>query len=159
MSGISINARVKQNFKLVRRNVENLKLAIPKIGRATIDDVAHEIQRRMSKSGKKITYPVHWDSIKQRIKVIILILRKQGYLPYERTDELPKGWKVDRLEKGSRIYNTRKGSKYVYGNMRGKGQSRIHQGRWPLLRTVYDAVIKTVPKRVRDNLRSLPKVS
>jgi len=154
----SVNLQAKNNVKLVRRNLENLGAAVPKIAKFRIQEAATEIARRMSKPGKKIKYPVNWVNVKQRIKVIIMILKKQGSLPYVRTEQLERGWKTENRSAGVKVYNSRRGSKYVYGTMRNpERQSPIHEGRWPILRSVYDSVVKDLPKKVKESLKRIPK--
>lgn len=156
MTGISISVRVKSNVKLVRRDLDNLRLAIPKIGAYRIREAGSTIRKRMEKPGKKPTYPLRWASKAQQILVMIK-LRKAGTLPYVRTGAHGRGWKEEVTKSGIKVYNTMRTSKYLYGNMRGEGQSSIHVGRWLLLRAVYDSVIKGLPKKVIESLVSLPK--
>lgn len=157
MPGISL--QVKVNTKLVRRGLENLRAQLPKIGDFRTKEAATEIARRMSRPGRKITYPVNWDSLKQKIYVIIRIMKRQGSLPYIRTHAMERGWKVERVQRGAKVYNNVRGSKYVYGTMRSKWQSNIHIGRWLILRDVYDKVVAELPKRVRESLKRIPKAT
>jgi hypothetical protein len=159
MTRVSVGLQVKTNIKLVQRNLENLRLELPKIAKSRLQEAGREIIRRMSIAGKRITYPVDWESTKQRVKVIILILRRQGRLPYTRTGHHQRGWKMEATANGVKVYNAFKGSKYLYGTMRSKRQSSIHVGRWPILRTVYDSVIKSLPKKVKESLRKVPKLN
>ena len=159
MARVSASLTVKNNVKLVRRNLENLRSALPKIGSFRAVEAATEIARRMAKPGKRITYPVKWDSIKQRIKVIIMVMKRQGSLPYVRTNSHERGWKVERNARGAKVYNSARGSKYVYGTMRNIKQSNIHVGRWLILRHVYDAVVAGLPKKVKESLKKVPKAT
>jgi hypothetical protein len=157
---ISLSLQVKSNVKLVRRNMDNLRKALPAIGKYRLNEAIDEIVRRMSAGPSKgIGYPVPWDSVKQRIKVIILILKKQGQLPYEPTGAHDRGWKSERTSSGAKAYNNVRGSKFLYGTMRNKRQSNIHAGRRPVLRNVYDAVLRTLPKKVKESLKKVPKVT
>lgn len=149
--------QVKNNVKLVRRNVENLRTAVPKIGKFRAEEAAADIAHRMSKPGRKVTYPINWDSLKQKIRVIILIMKKQGFLPYVRTHSHERGWKVEKNARGAKTYNNVRGSKWLYGTMRSRRQSNIHIGNWLILRDIYDAVMNTLPKKVQESLRKVPK--
>ena len=159
MAKISASIQVKNNIKLVRKNMENLRTAIPKIAKTRLNEVSVEIARRMSKPGKKPKYPIPWTNIKQRIKVIIMIMRKQGFLPYVRTQAHERGWKSESTERGSKVYTSVKGSKYLYGTMRNTQVQEMFAGRWPLIRIVYDAVISKLPKKVKESLKNIPKVT
>lgn len=157
MPKLNATLSVKNNIRLVRRNLDNLRTSLHRIGKQRVTEAGAEIIRRMAKPGKKIKYPVNWDSAKQRIAVIIMIMRKQGSLPYVRTGTHERGWKSQITTKGVKVYNNARGSKYVYGTMRSKKQSNIHVGRWAILREVYDAVIVDLPKKVKESLRQVPK--
>ena len=159
MAKISATLSVKSNVKLARRNLDNLRAALPRIGKFRVTEAATEIMRRMAKPGKKMKYPANWDSIKQKIKVIIMIMKKQGFLPYVRTYSHERGWKSQTTTNGVKIYNNARGSKYVYGTMRNTKQSNIHVGRWVILREVYDAVIVDLPKKVKESLKKIPKAT
>lgn len=151
--------QTKNNIKLVRRNLENLRLAIPKIGIHRSQEAAKEVARRMARPGRKITYPVNWDSLRQKIHVIIMIMKKQGFLPSIRTHAHERGWKVQTVTNGAKVWNNVRGSKYIYGTMRNRKQSNIHIGRWLVLRDVYDSVMSLLPKKVRESLRKVPKAN
>ncbi len=155
----SASLQVKSNVKLVRRNLENLRSQLPKIGSFRATEAATEIARRMAKPGKKVKYPINWDSVKQKIKVIIMIMKKQGSLPYVRTHAHERGWKVERNNRGAKAYNNVKGSKYLYGTIHSTRQSNIHVGNWLLLRVVYDAVVADLPKAVKESLKKIPKAT
>lgn len=155
MAKLSASVNVRHNVQLVRKNMENLRTAIPKIAKTRLNEVSVEIARRMSRPGKKVTYPINWVSVKQRIKVIIMILKKQGSLPYRRTHAHERGWKSESTNSGSKAYTNVRGAKYLYGTMRSKRQSPIHVGRWLILREVYDQVIKGLPKKVKESLKQV----
>lgn len=147
---------IRSNAKLVRRNLEVLRGSYKKIGKFRLSETAAEIKRRMQTPGKKITYPVRWASLLQKLA----FFASNGFgggVPTVRKHKYERGWKAESTVDGAKVYNNTKGSKYIGGDMRGKQQSPIHQGRWLLLRMVYDAVIKKLPKAVVESLRALPK--
>lgn len=151
-----INFRFKSNTKLVRRNLENLRTSYKKIGKYRLAEMAAKIKARMQTPGKKIRYPVNWKTIKQKLA----FFASNGFgggIPTIRRHTYERGWKAETTVNGAKVYNNTRGAKYIGGNMRGKGQSSIHQGRWILLRNAYDAVIKQLPKSVVESLRALPK--
>jgi len=154
MSYVSI--RFKSNIKVVRRNLETLRGAYKKIGKYRLGEIAGKIKTRMQTPGKKIKYPVNWKTLKQKLA----FFASNGFgggIPTIRSHKYERGWKSETMVNGIKVYNKMKGAKYIGGNMRGAGQSPIHQGRWVLLRNAYDAVIKQLPKAVIESLRSLPK--
>ena len=152
----TINIKVKSNIKLVRRDLDNLRGSIKKIGKYRISETAAEIKRRMQTPGGKIRYPVNWATIKQKLA----FFASDGFgggIPTIRRGTYERGWKAESTVNGAKVYNNTPGAKFIGGNMRGQHQSPIHQGRWLLLRNVYDAVIKRLPKSVVESLRKLPK--
>lgn len=151
--------QVKNNIKLTRKNLENLRSAIPKIAQARLKEASVEIVRRMSKPGKKIKYPVQWTNVRQRIKVILMILRKQGFLPYRRTHANERGWKYEAARNGYKVYSKVRGSKYLYGTMRNTRVQKMFAGRYPLIRIVYDSVVSGLPKAVKESLKRVPKAN
>jgi len=159
MPKIGGSIEIKNNIKLVRRNLENLRASLPKIGKFRAVEAVTEIARRMAKPGKKITYPVNWDSLKQKIYVIMMIMRKQGKLPFVRTHSHERGWKTEATTRGAKVYNNVRGSKYLYGTMRNMKQSNIHLGRWLILRVVYDKVVVGLPKKIKESIRKIPKAT
>ena len=156
MAKVSASIQFKSNVKLVRKGLENLRTAVPKIGNHRGLEAATEIARRMAKPGKKMTYPAKWDSIKQKIKVIIMIMRKQGSLPYIRTGAHGRGWKAERTSSGAKAYTNVKGDKYLHGTMRDEHQGAMFVGRYVILRQVYDAVVAGLPKRIKESLKKVP---
>ena len=121
-----------------------------------ISGATNEIVRVMSRPGLQIRYPVSWDSVKQKIFVILKLLR-EGDLPYTRKGAYEGGWKSESIENGEMVSNV--GHKAVFmagtpleaGFGRGSrvtpsGQSHIHAGRWPLIRPVIESVFRRLPE-------------
>jgi len=108
---------------------------------------AEKILEKMATPGKPITYPVQWDSPKQR-RYVMWLLRSTNNLPYTRTDKHVKRWKIVNVRGGFSVVNTRKTTIYLSGNLKGKSQSRIHRGRWPLFADVIKATTRTLPKKI-----------
>lgn len=164
-----ISLKVSSNAKLVAKRFENLRKSIPQIGKSRMQEAAREIQRRLRIPGKSPTYPINWDSDRQRIA----FFASNGFgggIPHIRTGQSALGWKIVPLPNGYRIENNKKSRKiakvrgsgkpfavYIWGDARGMGQSNIHKGRWPLFRDIVDAVVRRLPKSVRESLVSLVK--
>jgi len=146
--------RFKSNTKLVRNGLENLRKKIPEISRLRLYKVGVEVRHRLKEKGKKPTYPIQWDSEKQRKKFFATDGFGKG-IPTKRTNEYVKAWTVRKVgEVGYEIVNEKPYAQYVGGGPAGKKQSKIHRGRWKVFRDVFDNVIKGLPKRVVDNLRT-----
>lgn len=151
-----ISIRMKSNIDIVRKGKEQLRAKVPKVARSRLKAAANELKKRMSKVGKRVKYPINWASEKQKWYVIIM-LRKRKMLPYKRTGKHARGWKVTVLKSGYSVKNSEKTSVYLYGNAAGQRQSRIHQGRWNLLRDQADIVIRSLPVTVQREMVELAK--
>lgn len=117
--------------------------------------------KRMQKPGKRIRYPVNWDSERQRKAFFATngFRRKgsKGGIPTKRTNAHIKAWKIVKVPGGYSVQNKRASAVYVYGNDKGKRQSKIHKGRWPLFRTEALAVRKVLPIMIREHLKGMFK--
>jgi hypothetical protein len=155
---IDITSNIKGAIEKLRR--------IPKeiIGSAVqvIREESHRIERIMSRPGLKITYPVRWDSEKQK-RYVIAKLKAEDNLPYERTGEHSNGWESGDLMNGAFVQNLGHQAVFLYGTPSGEfagaslvtssGQSHIHEGRWRLVKPVIDAVMARIPKSILDKVR------
>jgi len=134
---------------LVRQGLEDFTREVPLIGRKRIYDMMREAKSILSTPGSPISYPVQWDSEKQRIYVIAM-LRDRNNLPYQRTGNLPDAWKIERDGEGYTMYNSQPAAVYVYGNYEGARQSRIHRGRHPVMQEVLETRIQGLPSEIEE---------
>ena len=137
---------------LVRKGLQDLTAQVPRIARKDIYTKMTEVRKIMRTPGKKPTYPIQWDSDKQR-RFVLAMLRAANNLPYRRTDKLPSGWTIERAgENGYKLYNPAPTAVYVYGNMQGERQSKIHENRWPVMQEVVDAAIVELPPEIESHI-------
>jgi hypothetical protein len=59
-----------------------------------LEAVAKRIEEDLQKPAPKPRYPLKWKSEKQR-RYVMALLRRTNNLPYQRTGELAKGWRVN----------------------------------------------------------------
>jgi hypothetical protein len=137
--------------EIVRSGLADIGAEVPRIARKDIYDMMTEVRRIMQTPGKRISYPVKWDSDKQR-RYVIAMLRSKNNLPYNRTDGLPKGWKIENVGNGYRLSNPAKAAVYVYGNYEGERQSRIHQQRHPVAQEVIESRIMELPPAIEEHI-------
>lgn len=137
--------------KMVRQGLEDFAAEVPKIGRQRIWTMMQEARSILATPGQPISYPVNWDSEKQR-RYVIAMLRGQNNLPYNRTGRLPGAWKIERIGDGYRLYNPEDAAVYVYGNYEGARQSRIHQGRHPVMQEVLEERITNLPPQIEEEI-------
>jgi len=144
--------------ELVRKGLADLEAEIPKIARKDIYDMMREVRTILRKPGRKPTYPINWDSDKQRWFFIFSKGSfKRGYkgpwmAPYQRTNDLPSGWQIERTGDGYRLYNPADAAVYVYGNFEGARQSKIHQQRHPVVQEVVEARITQLPADIEEHI-------
>lgn len=143
------------NFRNAIKKLRKLPDQMERGAMRAISGATNEIVRIMSRPGLEIRYPVSWDSIKQKI-FVILKLKRENDLPYTRKGAYEGGWKSESIANGEMVSNV--GHKAVFmagtpleaGFGRGSkvtpsGQSHIHQGRWPLIRPVIESIFRKLP--------------
>ena len=148
------------NGELVRMGMQDLTAEIPQIGRNQIYKTAQRIRSRMGKPGKKITYPVRWDSKKQRRA----FFASEGFgrgIPTERSGAYEEAWEIIKLDNGYAVSNPLEYAKYVGGGPFGGSQSNIHQDRWERFRDVVEEETDKLPDEITAEIdivarRSLP---
>lgn len=134
---------------LVRRGLEDLGAEIPKIGTQRIYLVMLRARTRLRKPGARPTYPIRWDSEKQRRAYFATDGFGRG-IPYRRSGRYPKGWELAKLPNGYRIENNTPAARYIGGDYSGQGQSQIHMGRWPLFQEVVEDEIQELPPDIEQ---------
>lgn len=136
---------------LVRQWLQDLAAEVPRIGRKGIYDMMLGVRKVMRTPGKKPTYPINWDSDKQR-RFVLAMLRAKNNLPYKRTDGLPRGWTIESVSNGYKLYNPAKAAVYLYGNFEGARQSAIHKSRHPVVQEVVEAGVRSLPGDIEKNI-------
>jgi len=143
--------------RLVQKRFERLRRKIPLISRQRIYDTAVAIRKVMKEPGQKPTYPIKWDSVKQRKAFFASDGFGRG-IPTKRSGEYQKGWQVIKAENGYDVGNPLAHSKYIGGTARSANrQSNIHRGRWNLFRDAIDRFIGKLPKKVKESLQQIAR--
>lgn len=163
-----LSLKIVPPAKIARQGLERLRKGIPSVGRLRLYKAAIEIRKRMKVEGKPVTYPINWDTEKQRKAFFatdaftIKGRRPLGYvnehIPTVRTGDYQKAWQVIRTEDGYDVGNPLAHSQYIGGTARSADrQSRIHRGRWPVFKRQIEIVLRTLPKLVKDNLKAIAR--
>jgi len=152
-----LGVHVKIDSKLVAKGMQDLGAEIPKIGRLQIYQVVLRSRTRLRKPGKKVHYPVQWDSPRQKIKVIILLKYVLKQLPYKRTEGYQQGFTIVKQKEGYDLDNATYRAKHIGGDADGLGQSRIFRGRYPLIRKVVDDEFAKLPAAVVEHIQIVGK--
>lgn len=149
----------KSNIREVIRNIQRFVYQrLPAAGLYALAATARRVQKRMSESGKPVTYPVQWDSIRQR-QAFFASNGFGGGIPYRRRGTYEQGWQIRKLPHGSELSNRARSARFIGGLPSGrdlspgKKQSSIHRGRYRLLRPTVDEEIKHLHQDVIDRLR------
>lgn len=120
---------------------------------------AENITADMREPGSPITYPVNWDSEKQK-RFVLAKLKKDNDLPYTRKGdyekswtktELPNGWQVSAKHPAGAIGGVPREIK-LGAELQTKWQSKIHKGRWKEFAKVATQHLKELPRRVIDRI-------
>ena len=123
---------------------------VNRAGKKTLREVVDNIQRRMSEEGKPVTYPIKWDSDKQRRAYFASNGFGHG-IPYQRQGHYERGWVVSAMPNGYKLSNAHPAGA-IGGTMSG-WQSRIHKGRWNNLPKVVGQELKKLIPSILENLR------
>lgn len=135
--------------ELVRQGLEDLDREIPKIGKRQIYDMMIRARSRLRAPAPRPTYPITWDSDKQRRAFFATDGFGHG-IPYRRTGRYEAGWDVIPTPTGYRMENSWSKARYVGGDYSGQGQSLIHAGRHPLFQNVIEEEIQELPEGIEE---------
>lgn len=150
---------IKVHGQLVRQGLENLDAEIPKVGRQRIYLRMLRVKTRLSQSAPKPTYPIDWDSEKQK-RAFFATNGFGGGIPYRRKGKLERAWVLTSMENGYRLANEESGAFFVWGDLyKRKSQSRIHAGRWPESKTVVFDELDKLPDEVAADIEAAKKRS
>jgi hypothetical protein len=157
MPGITVTSNTQE----VVKQLERFNTRAPIIARFKLRDAVNQILRILRVPGQMPSYPIRWDSDRQR-RAFFATGGFGGGIPHVRKGFAIAGWKTQTLPNGYTIENKAQGWKgkamagYVWGPSAGKRMSRIHTGRWPLVRLVVMQIIRTLPAAIREALRLEP---
>lgn len=112
----------------------------------------------MSEPGSAPTYPIDWDSPKQR-RYVMMMLRKSGEIPYRRKQKYENGYRSEHVVNGAVFGNTWDRAKFLAGLPDNpQVQSRIHRGRWNLLAEKLALTIDFIRDALEKEIKSVELV-
>lgn len=120
-------------------------------GLEAVGILAERVRRRMAVAGKRVTYPIKWDSPKQ-MRWFFATHKK---LPYRRTNRHVHSYKVRRHPVGYTM--SAKSPAGAIGGTTSGWQSRIHRDRWPNLLTVLFDELRKLPAELSNQMRVIGK--
>ena len=144
----------------VNRAIQILNRFVTKFPNGTmrvLEGTVRRVQNRMNVEGKPITYPVQWDSPKQRRAFFATNGFGKG-IPYERTFGSASAWQVQSFNNGVSLSAPHpagavSGMPPVNNGQGPWWQSRIHRGRWPFLQTELYAELAKLPAELMNALK------
>lgn len=155
---------LKLDIKNAIKDIADFITGAEKTAKETFGETAGQITEDMREPGKPITYPVQWDSEKQR-RAFFATNGFGAGIPYKRTGayvagwtktELPNGWQVSNQHPAGAIGGTLQGKPSLLaqgGSALSTWQSRIHRGRWKSFLVVATQRVSEMPKRFIERLR------
>jgi hypothetical protein len=141
----------------IERDLAQFAQGLPRAAAQPIADALAGVRAEVSKPAPHPTYPLQWDSSRQRAAFYASGGFGRG-IPYQRSGNYERGWQVqgntssDGSTYGYTLINANEHAVYVQGDAQGYGQSRIHRGRWPLFSDVVNAAIANLPDRITAEL-------
>jgi hypothetical protein len=146
--------RIQSNIQSVVNRLKRLGTNLFGSAEDVLWMAAQDVRDAMGESGEAVTYPVQWDSEKQRRAFFATNGFGNG-IPYQRKGTYESSWVATKVSLGAEIGSNSPAARYVGGsaNPGGPGQSRIHRGRWKLFRETVDARLRDLPRRVIEQLR------
>lgn len=139
--------RIETTAKLAAKQFENLRKAIPVVSKQRFYEAMQLIRKRLQVPGKRVTYPIDWDTLRQ-MRAFFASDGFGGGIPHIRTGATAAGFTISKLPQGFEINNLKRGAVHVFGNALRQRQSRIHRRNWTKFRDIVDAVVKKLPKSI-----------
>jgi len=145
---ISITATVNKAWQILNRFAAKFPNGTMRVLEAT----TKRVQKRMNVEGDEITYPVQWDSAKQRRAFFATNGFGKG-IPYQRTFGSASAWQVQTFAGGVSLSAPHPAGAVSGMPNRNFWQSRIHHGRWPWLKTELYAELARLPADIMEALK------
>lgn len=147
---IQLSVKTTGSAELVRQGLEDLAKEIPLIGRKRIYEKMLTVRTALRKPGARPSYPIQWDSERQRRAFFASDGFGRG-IPSQRTGSEGR-WQIVKLAEGYRFEHPSPHAVYLWGNYEGARQSKIHEGRWPVLQPLVEAAIQELPPEIESHI-------
>lgn len=153
--------QIKVEADKVIQSLDYIGQAAPRVVNADIEQVMRNAQYELQQPAPPPTYPINWDSEKQR-RAFFATAGFGAGIPYNRSGRYNAGWVVEKTGMGvQRAYTLRhkwNKAKHVGGDYKGGGQSRIHRNRWVIAANVVrrhaQGMLVKINISVREVIRS-----
>lgn len=112
-------------------------------------ETAEAVKARMAEEGKPVTYPIQWDSQRQKRAYFATNGFGNG-IPYSRTKTYVLAGRVIKTPHGAQFYKPHPAG--AIGGTFSGWQSRIHAGRWNNILLVLAEELDKLPERITDHV-------
>lgn len=136
------------------RSIDKLPEDFTEAGLKAIRSLVGRVRARMSVEGRPVTYPIDWDSPRQK-RFVFWKLSKEGKLPYRRTNRYRLGWHSVSIPLGSSLVNAHPAG--AIGGTPFGWQSKVTRNRWPFLLKVLFEELEKFPADFSNELRVVGK--
>ena len=113
--------------------------------RDVLFETATNVKVRMAESGQPVTYPIQWDSERQR-RAYFATNGFGGGIPYRRTGAYERSWVAQRQPFGASLHAPHPAGA-IGGTPQG-WQSKIHRNRWNYLLKVLFEELAKIPQAI-----------
>jgi hypothetical protein len=151
---VSVDFFLESSPPNIGQALANLGLKIEPTALSEMRSMLERIQAKMREPGAPISYPVNWDSEKQRRAFFATNGFGRG-IPTKRTNTYIDAWKITQVSNGLSLSNASKGAPYISGGGEGYMQSNIHKSRWNVLTEVSDAEMANLNREVEEGFSDL----
>jgi len=156
MASVTITSRVSDDRRVLQSG-KGLGDYFARLSDHRVREAVEGARAELAVPAPEPTYPINWDSEKQRRAFFATDGFGRG-IPTERTGAYTEGFKVRRVElRAYALVNLTPYASHVGGNAAGGRQSRIHRGRWPIVKEVVGRWARNMLLSVNDDLRRVFK--
>lgn len=150
---------VRMNFDVdgldeVTSALQEIGVEVVPLTRREIFNSLLAVRNKLTFSPPRPTYPINWDSERQR-RAFFASGGFGGGIPTRRTGRHQRAWRVVRALGGYAIENPEPSAVYLYGDEDSRGQSRIHQNRWPLYAPFVERAVNEIPDKAEAEIQKL----
>lgn len=152
------------NGEAVRQGLEDLSGEFIKVGRLRLFRIAQRMRKQIIKPPGRFKGRFEAATDEQANYIMWAARTGEISIPYKRKRKYAKSWTIDRTEDGYDLVGQGywlKGTgmrvgyppgMYIGGDIEGKNQSWVHQGRWALVADVVSQGLDEVPEELWKDL-------
>ncbi len=125
-------------------------------GNKVVASRGEELYKLITTEGKKPTYPIRWDSEKQR-RAFFATGGFGGGIPYNRTQAYIRSWKYTQQKGEFSLATAYPKAIYIGGDELGNVYSGIHVSRWTNIYSASMEAARNISLDIADRIQSILK--